>query len=90
MSYRSRDAVQRLDLKQNITPVGEAITRRALALSAGTPFDVRSVAVANIQYPAEVTDALSQKLTTSRALAGSDTPLRIGQNGRLSGRARGG
>jgi hypothetical protein len=40
-----------LDIKDNITSIGEAVTNRVRALTENTPFEIRSVVVGNIQYP---------------------------------------
>jgi len=67
----ARDEVQKykgLTIKDNITPIGEAIFRRIKELAESTPFEVRSVVVGNIQYPAEVADAVSRKLAAAQEL----------------------
>lgn len=67
----SRDEVQKYDglaIKDNITPIGEAIYTKILALCKNTPFDVQSVVVGNIQYPPEVVDAVSKKIATNQLL----------------------
>lgn len=76
----ARDEVQKykgLDLKDHIGQIGESITQRVLALTAGTPFDVRSVVVGNIQYPAEVVDAVSRKLAATQELERKQTEIEI-------------
>jgi regulator of protease activity HflC (stomatin/prohibitin superfamily) len=76
----ARDEVQKykgLDIKDNITPIGEAITRRIVTLTAGTPFEVRSVVVGNIQYPTEVADAVSKKLAAVQELERKATEIEI-------------
>lgn len=76
----ARDEVQRykgLDVKDNITPIGDAITRRITALAQGTPFEVRSVVVGNIQYPVEVADAVSRKLAAVQELERKATEIEI-------------
>ncbi len=76
----ARDEVQKLkglEVKDNITPIGEAITRRIGTLTADTPFDVRSVVVGNIQYPAEVADAVSKKLAAVQELERKLTEIEI-------------
>lgn len=76
----ARDEVQKhrgLDIKDNITPIGEAITRRIRELTADTPFEVRSVVVGNIQYPAEVSDAVSRKLAAVQELERKATEIEI-------------
>lgn len=76
----ARDEVQKfkgLDIKDNITPIGEAITQRLRALAANTPFEVRSVVVGNIQYPVEVADAVSRKLAAVQELERKATEIEI-------------
>jgi regulator of protease activity HflC (stomatin/prohibitin superfamily) len=76
----ARDEVQRfrgLEIKDNITPIGAAISRRVNELTAGTPFEVRSVVVGNIQYPTEVSDAVSKKLAAVQELERKGTEIEI-------------
>ncbi len=76
----ARDEVQKykgLAIKDNITPIGEAVTRRIQALTANTPFEVRSVVVGNIQYPSEVSDAVSRKLAAVQELERKVTEIEI-------------
>jgi regulator of protease activity HflC (stomatin/prohibitin superfamily) len=76
----ARDEVQKfkgLDVKENITPIGEAITRRIRTLTESTPFEIRSVVVGNIQYPAEVADAVSRKLAAVQELERKATEIEI-------------
>jgi regulator of protease activity HflC (stomatin/prohibitin superfamily) len=76
----ARDEVQKykgLDVKDNISPVGEAITRRIRAIAENTPFEIRSVVVGNIQYPQEVADAVSRKLAAVQELERKATEIEI-------------
>ncbi len=76
----ARDEVQKykgLEIKDNITPIGEAITRRITALTANTPFEVRSVVVGTIQYPVEVADAVAHKLAAVQELERKATEIEI-------------
>jgi regulator of protease activity HflC (stomatin/prohibitin superfamily) len=76
----ARDEVQKykgLDIKDNITPIGELVTNRIKALTEGTPFEVRSVVVGNIQYPAEVADSVSRKLAAVQELERKATEIQI-------------
>jgi regulator of protease activity HflC (stomatin/prohibitin superfamily) len=76
----ARDEVQKfkgLDVKDNITPIGEAITRRIRELAENTPFEIRSVVVGNIQYPNEVADAVSRKLAAVQELERKATEIQI-------------
>jgi regulator of protease activity HflC (stomatin/prohibitin superfamily) len=76
----ARDEVQKykgLEIKDNITSIGEAITARAKALTEGTPFEIRSVVVGNVQYPPEVADAVSRKLAAVQELERKATEIQI-------------
>lgn len=76
----ARDEVQKLnglEIKDQITPVGEAIFRRVNDLIKETPFEVRSVVVGNIQYPSEVADAVSKKLAAIQELERKNTEIEI-------------
>jgi regulator of protease activity HflC (stomatin/prohibitin superfamily) len=66
-----------LAIKDNITPIGEAITRRIRTQTENTPFEVRSVVVGNIQYPAEVADAVARKLAAIQELERKATEIEI-------------
>lgn len=76
----ARDEVQKykgLVVKDNITPIGDAILRRIKELTANTPFEVRSIVVGNIQYPVEVADAVSRKLAAAEELERKATEIEI-------------
>lgn len=76
----ARDEVQKykgLTIKDSITPIGDAITRRIQTLTENTPFEVRSVVVGNIQYPTEVADAVSRKLAAVQELERKATEIEI-------------
>jgi regulator of protease activity HflC (stomatin/prohibitin superfamily) len=76
----ARDEVQKykgLEIKDNITTIGEAITSRMKALTENTPFEIRSVVVGNIQYPPEVADAVSRKLPAVQELERKSTEIQI-------------
>jgi regulator of protease activity HflC (stomatin/prohibitin superfamily) len=76
----ARDEVQKykgLDLKENIGTIGDALTARMVALSRGTPFEVTSVNVGNIQYPSEIVDAVTQKLAAIEELERKNTEIEI-------------
>ena len=57
-----------LELKDQITPVGERVFKRTLALAKDTPFEIMSVVVGNIQYPEQVANAVSLKLAATQDL----------------------
>lgn len=76
----ARDEVQKykgLVVKDNITPIGDAVLRRIKELTENTPFEVRSVVVGNIQYPPEVADAVSRKLAAAEELERKTTEIEI-------------
>jgi regulator of protease activity HflC (stomatin/prohibitin superfamily) len=76
----ARDEVQRLNglaIKDRIPEVGEAITHHVRKVAEGTPFEVRSVVVGNIQYPPEVADAVARKLAATQELERKSTEIEI-------------
>jgi len=67
----ARDEVQQLnglELKDQISPVGERVYKRILGLAKDTPFQIMSVVVGNIQYPEQVANAVSLKLAATQDL----------------------
>jgi regulator of protease activity HflC (stomatin/prohibitin superfamily) len=75
-----RDEVQRLDgmdIKDSITPIGDAIYTRIQKLAKETPFEVSSVVVGNIQYPKEVADAVATKMATTQLLQQKANEIQI-------------
>src|SRR5204863_1425703 len=61
----ARDEVQRrngLEVKDALIPIGDAVLARIRSYADGSPFIVSSVVVGNVQYPAEVADAVARKL----------------------------
>src|SRR6185295_14279764 len=78
----ARDEVQRLnglEIKDRITEVGDAITKRVGALTAETPFQVMSVVVGNIQYPETVAQAVAEKMAATQVLERKHTEIEIEQ-----------
>ena len=76
----ARDEIQRLnglEIKDRITPVGEAISKRVLELTRDTPFQVTSVVVGNIQYPEEVANAVATKMAATQVLERKQTEIAI-------------
>jgi regulator of protease activity HflC (stomatin/prohibitin superfamily) len=57
-----------LEEKDNIDPIGAAVSKGVLAITNGTPFDVSGVVVGNIQPPKEVSDAVAQKVSATQDL----------------------
>ena len=82
----ARDEIQKLngmDIKDKITPVGEAVFTRVQTLTKGTPFEVASIVVGNIQYPQEVADAVAKKMATTQILEQKATELKIEEQAKL-------
>src|ERR1044071_6309942 len=76
----ARDEVQRrngLEVKDALIPIGDAVLERIRAYSQGSPFVITSVVVGNVQYPAEVADAVSRKLAATQELQRKDTEIEI-------------
>jgi regulator of protease activity HflC (stomatin/prohibitin superfamily) len=76
----ARDEVQRrngLDVKEALIPIGEAVLNRIRAYAAGSPFVITSVVVGNVQYPAQVAEAVSRKLAATQELQRKDTEIEI-------------
>jgi regulator of protease activity HflC (stomatin/prohibitin superfamily) len=76
----ARDEVQRrdgLDVKADLIPIGDAILARIRGYAADSPFVIKSVVVGNVQYPAEVADAVSRKLAATQDLERKDTEIAI-------------
>ena len=81
----ARDEVQRrngLDVKSELVPIGTSILARIREYAADSPFVVTSVVVGNVQYPAEVADAVSRKLAATQDLERKDTEIAIEQKER--------
>lgn len=76
----ARDEIQQLnglEIKDKITPIGEAIFARVASLTRDTPFQVSSVVVGNIQYPEEVANAVAKKMAMTQVLEQQATELKI-------------
>ena len=76
----ARDEVQRrngLEVKDAFIPIGEAVLSRIRAYATASPFIISSVVVGNVQYPAEVSDAVSRKLAATQELQRKDTEIEI-------------
>jgi regulator of protease activity HflC (stomatin/prohibitin superfamily) len=75
-----RDKIQSLngmDIKDNINGIGKEVFDKVNALTGDTPFHVISTVVGNIQYPKEVSDAVSRKLATSQLWEQKQTEIEI-------------
>ena len=76
----ARDEVQRrqgLTVKDELIPIGDAVLSRIRQYADASPFVISSVVVGNVQYPAEVADAVSRKLAATQELERKDTEIEI-------------
>ncbi|HUC76199.1 MAG TPA: SPFH domain-containing protein [Vicinamibacterales bacterium] len=76
----ARDEVQRrngLEVKDALIPIGDAVLARIRTYAEGSPFVITSVVVGNVQYPAEVADAVARKLAATQELQRKDTEIEI-------------
>src|SRR5262245_34289742 len=76
----ARDEVQRrngLEVKDALIPIGEAVLARVQRYATGSPFMISSVVVGNVQYPEEVSTAVSRKLAAPQELQRKDTEIEI-------------
>jgi regulator of protease activity HflC (stomatin/prohibitin superfamily) len=76
----ARDEVQRrngLEVKDDLIAIGDAVLARIRTYAAESPFIVTSVVVGNVQYPADVSDAVSRKLAATQDLQRKDTEIEI-------------
>src|SRR5688500_5776352 len=76
----ARDEVQRrygLEVKDALVPIGEAVLTRIRDYAQGSPFLITSVVVGNVQYPIEVSDAVSRELAATQELLRKDTEIAI-------------
>ena len=76
----ARDEVQRrngLEVKDALVPIGDAVLERVRRYVDGSPFVITSVVVGNVQYPTEVSDAVSRKLAATQELQRKDTEIEI-------------
>ena len=82
----ARDEVQRrngLEVKEALIPIGDAVLARIRQYAADSPFIISSVVVGNVQYPAEVADAVSRKLAATQELQRKDTEIEIERKERV-------
>ena len=76
----ARDEVQQrngLEVKDALIPIGDNVLARIRAYAGDSPFTITSVVVGNVQYPAEVADAVSRKLAATQELQRKDTEIEI-------------
>jgi regulator of protease activity HflC (stomatin/prohibitin superfamily) len=82
----ARDEVQRrngLEVKDALIAIGDAVLARIRAYANDSPFLITSVVVGNVQYPAEVADAVSRKLAATQELQRKDTEIEIERKERM-------
>ncbi len=75
-----RDEIQKyesLEIKNNIAKIGDDILARLREKYEGTPFVFESVVVGNIQYPKNVTQAVSEKMAATQELEKTDIEIKI-------------
>ena len=76
----ARDEVQQrngLEVKDALIAIGDNVLTRIRTYAADSPFTITSVVVGNVQYPAEVADAVSRKLAATQELQRKDTEIEI-------------
>ena len=76
----ARDEVQRrngLEVKDALIAIGDAVQARIRTYAAASPFVITSVVVGNVQYPEEVSTAVSKKLAATQELLRKDTEIEI-------------
>ena len=76
----SRAEVQTLDglqIKNNIPLIGDVIMQKMQALTKGTPFQIKTIVVGNIQYPEAVANSVALKLAATQRLEQQATELKI-------------
>jgi regulator of protease activity HflC (stomatin/prohibitin superfamily) len=76
----ARDEVQQrngLEVKDALIAIGDTVLARIRAYANDSPFTITSVVVGNVQYPAEVADAVSRKLAATQELQRKDTEIEI-------------
>jgi regulator of protease activity HflC (stomatin/prohibitin superfamily) len=76
----ARDEVQQrngLEVKDALIAIGDNVLARIRAYAGDSPFTITSVVVGNVQYPAEVADAVSRKLAATQELQRKDTEIEI-------------
>jgi regulator of protease activity HflC (stomatin/prohibitin superfamily) len=81
----ARDEVQRrngLIVKDDLIAIGEAVLGRIRHYAERSPFVISSVVVGNVQYPAEIADAVARKLAATQELERKDTEIAIEQKER--------
>jgi len=75
-----RDEIQKyvsLEIKNNIGKIGKEILLRLQEKYKDTPFVFEAVVVGNIQYPKNVTQAVSEKLAATQKLEKADIDIAI-------------
>ncbi len=76
----ARNEVQRrnrLDVKETLIPIGDAVLARIRQYATGSPCVFTSVVVGNVQYPAAVSNAVSLKLAATQEVQRKDTEIEI-------------
>src|SRR6187399_619576 len=82
----ARDEVQQrngLEVKDALIAIGDNVLARIRMYAGDSPFTITSVVVGNVQYPAEVADAVSRKLAATQELQRKDTEIEIERKERV-------
>ena len=58
-------------------PIGDSVLARIRQYAQDSPFIISGVVVGNVQYPAEVADAVARKLAATQELQRKDTEIEI-------------
>ena len=66
-----------LGVKDELIAIGDAVLARIQTYADGSPFVISSVVVGNVQYPDEVSTAVSRKLAATQELERKDTEIEI-------------
>lgn len=66
-----------LEVKDVLIAIGDNVLTRIRTYAGDSPFTLTSVVVGNVQYPAEVADAVSRKLAATQELQRKDTEIEI-------------
>jgi len=64
-------------VKEALIPIGDAVLSRIRQYAAESPFIISSVVVGNVQYPIEISNAVSLKRAATQELQRKDTEIEI-------------
>ena len=66
-----------LEVKDELIAIGDAVLARIQTYADGSPFVISGVVVGNVQYPDEVSTAVSRKKAATQELQRKDTEIEI-------------